>query len=294
MRGAKEQALEHSLRLGGALSTGEHLLVACSGGPDSVGLAGLLCDVRSKWKLRVTLGHVNHAQRASAWQDEAVVLRIGAIFDVPVLVAGLTAAARNEAALRNGRYQALGELASACGASSIATAHTAEDQTETVLLALFRGTGLEGLGGMPECRSLFTGVKVVRPLLHVRRGSLRRYCHRRMLPYALDPSNADGRGRRNAVRATLQTLRGVFPELDRSVARAADIVRRETAGSPRAELRRRVRDALREGDCLSDVSFGHVEAAVEAIQTGRSGRFFMRSGLELQVEGGDFRLRRAE
>lgn len=290
----REQALERSLALGRTLIPGEHLLVACSGGPDSVALAGLLHDIRAKWDLKLTLGHVNHAQRSSAWQDEAVVLRIGAVFDIPVLVAALPAAAQNEASLRKGRYRMLGELASACGATAVATGHTAQDQTETVLLALFRGTGLEGLGGMPERRALLPRLTLVRPLLHVERSSLRRYCHRRMLPYALDPGNADLNVRRNAVRAALEALRVVLPELDRAVARAADIVRREAAGSRRADLRRRVREALREADSLGDVSFGHVEAAVEAIETSRSGRFFMRSGLELQVEGGQFRLRRAK
>ncbi len=292
MRGAKpERELERSLLAG--VRKGERLLVACSGGPDSVALAGLLADLRVPLQLTLTLGHVHHGRRASAWQDEAVALRVGALFDLPVLVAGLTPmGAGNEAALRHGRYRALGQLAAKCGANAIATAHTAEDQTETVLLALFRGTGLRGLRGMPERRPLSPGLTLVRPLLRVERSSLHKYCHRRTLPYALDPSNADLGLRRNAVRAALESLRGVFPQLDRAVSRAAEIVHHDAAGADRAGLRRRVLAALQEIDSLGEVSFKHIEAAVNALENGRSGRFFLRSDVELEIGGGQLRLRR--
>lgn len=291
MRGAKpEREIERPLLA--CIRKGERLLVACSGGPDSVALAGLLADLRVHLQLTLTLGHVHHGRRASAWQDEAVVLRVGALFDLPVLVAGLAPmGAGNEAALRHARYRALGQLAANCGAKSIATAHTAEDQTETVLLALFRGTGLRGLRGMPERRPLSPGLTLVRPLLRVERSSLRKYCHRRTLPYALDPSNADLGLRRNAVRAALESLREVFPQLDRAVSRAAEIVRHEAAGANRAALRRRILAALRERDSLGEVSFKHIEAAVNALENGRSGHFFMGSDVELEIGGGQLLLR---
>ncbi len=220
-------------------------------------------------------------------------MRVGALFDLPVLVAGLSPTSEgSEAAMRHGRYRALRLLAAECGANAIATAHTAEDQAETVLLALFRGTGLQGLRGMPERRRVCAGLTVVRPLLRVDRYSLRKYCHRRMLPYALDPSNADLGMRRNAVRAALESLRGVFPQLDQAVSRAAEIVRHDAVGGERAGLRRRVRALLRTADSLGEVSFKHIEAAVNALENGRSGRFFMRRDVELEIGGGQLRLRR--
>jgi len=268
--------------------------VACSGGPDSVALASLLAELKNKLELTLTLGHVNHAQRASAWQDEAVVLRLGAMFDFPIATIDLPPARRNEADLRKGRYHGLCELASRYGATAVATGHTAEDQTETVLLALFRGTGLSGLRGMPERRPLATGITLVRPLLGIGRASLRRYCHGRMLPYALDPSNADLGGRRNAVRAALEDLRGVFPALDAAVSRTSDIVRREAEAAEPAALRRRVRAILRDADVLRDVSFEHIEAAARGVKNARSGRFFMTRGVELRIKDGEFQLRRSE
>ncbi len=268
--------------------------MACSGGPDSVALASLLAELQSKLELTLTLGHVNHAQRASAWQDEAVVLRLGAMFDFPVATIDLPPTPHNEADLRKGRYHGLGELASRYGATAVATGHTAEDQTETVLLALFRGTGLSGLRGMPERRPLATGIALVRPLLGIGRASLRRYCHRRMLPYALDPSNADLGGRRNAVRAALEDLRGVFPALDAAVSRTSDIVRREVEAAEPAALRRRVRAILRDAEVLRDVSFEHIEAAARGAKNARSGRFFITRGVELRIKDGEFQLRRSE
>ncbi|HVS45408.1 MAG TPA: hypothetical protein VMS32_01960, partial [Verrucomicrobiae bacterium] len=103
---------------------------------------------------------------------------------------------------------------------------------------------------------------------------------------AVDPTNdADG-ATRNAVRSALEALRPRFPGLDAAVARAADLVAHEQAGSRRAGLRRQVREALREQEGLRDVDFAHIEAAVRALESGSSGRFFMKTGLALAVKRG--------
>ena len=285
MRGAKAQrASELHVERDGALRPGERVLVACSGGPDSVALAAILASVAPKLGLALTLGHVNHSLRDSAWQDEAVVLRIAAALNVPVRVTALAPHRADEAALRAARYDALVAMARATQSSVVATAHTAEDQTETLLLALFRGTGPDGLAGMPVRRALAEGVDLARPLLRLDHAALARCCHMAALPYALDPTNADAAYRRNAVRAALQGLRPAFPGLDRAVSRAAELLAADLAGSRRSGLRRRVRAALRENEALRDVDFGHVEAAVRALESAGTGRFHMSSGVELRVE----------
>ncbi|MDQ6825715.1 MAG: tRNA lysidine(34) synthetase TilS [Candidatus Eremiobacteraeota bacterium] len=295
LRGARpERALEVALEQGGVLREGERVLVACSGGPDSVALAALLAGMRARFRLSLSLAHVNHALRPSAWQDEAVVVSVGAIFDLPVDTVSLAGGRSDEAALRKARYGALRAIASARAATAIATGHNAEDQTETLLLALFRGTGLGGLRGMPPRRPLADGVDLARPVLRLERGSLRRYCHRRSLPYALDPSNASTHHRRNAVRAALEALRPAFPGLDSSVARAAEVVRQEVAATRRGTLRRQLRELLRDAGASTEVSFRHIEAAVMAIERKRSGCFFMSSGVALQVEQGAVAVRRAK
>ncbi len=265
---------------------GERVAIACSGGADSVALTAALAAVRVPMELDLVLVHVNHATRASAWQDECVVLRIGAAFGLRVRIAALDAGPRDEATLRDARYAALAAIAREEGCSVVATAHHREDQTETVLLALFRGAGPGGLAGMRARRALEPGIDLARPLLRFGHAELRSACHAHALPYAVDPTNASGELRRNAVREALDALRPLFPGLDAAVARTADVLAEETAGTQRADLRRHVRETLRAQDGLRDVDFEHVEAAVRAIERGRSGRFHMKTGVELQIDRG--------
>ncbi|HEY8320376.1 MAG TPA: tRNA lysidine(34) synthetase TilS [Candidatus Baltobacteraceae bacterium] len=291
MRGAHpERALHDAILRGGVVRAGERIVVACSGGPDSVALAAALASLAPALDLHLTLAYVNHGTRASAWQDECVVLRIGATFGLPVRAVSLAGDASDEASLRDARYAALVAIARDAGAGAIATAHHAEDQSETVLLALFRGTGPAGLAGMPARRPLAAGVDLIRPLLLQPAEELRSYCHAEALPYAIDPTNADAELRRNAVRQALTGLRPLFPGLDEAIARAAELTAHEDAASSRAGLRRQVRDAV-EVDCgLKDVAFAHVEAAVLALERGGSGRFHMKDGVDLIIEAGRLRV----
>ena len=265
MRGARpERALDAVVRNGAALARGMRLCVACSGGPDSVALASLLDRVAREEGAEIVLAHVNHGVRASAGQDECVTLSVGARLERRVLIARPAGARDDEATLREARYDALAQLARDAGAGAIVTAHTAEDQTETILLALFRGTGLAGLAGMAPRRPLAPGVDLVRPLLRVTRAELATELRRSSLPYAIDPSNADGRYRRNALRVHLAALRDDFPALDRAVARFGEILRDELDGTPRADARRVLRAQLRELGASRDLSFAAIEAALDA------------------------------
>jgi tRNA(Ile)-lysidine synthase len=233
----------------------------------------------------VVFAHVNHALRPSAWQDEAVVLALGAACQVRVVAVSLEPGAAAEARLRDERYAALAQIANQVGANRIFTAHHAADQTESVLLALFRGAGPAGLTGMPVARELAPGVELVRPLLDVEPVALRAYCAALHLPFALDPTNEDRAYRRNALRATLDELRNDFPHLDAAVARCARILREERAGEPAALLRDRLRAELAtvDGDAR-DVTFERLDSAARALERGRRGRHFLRRGLELVVE----------
>lgn len=293
MRGTRpERALEQGVERTNAIRAGERVLIACSGGSDSVGLAAVLASIAKRLDLTLTLGHVNHGLRESAWQDEAVVLRVSAALNIPVKVAALQMRKRGEADLRDARYDALASMAAQAGATCVATAHTAEDQTETVLLALFRGTGPAGLSGIPERRPLAPGVDVVRPLLGAERAEVRGYAQTAGLPFAVDPTNADLELRRNAVREALGALRPAFPGLDSAVARAARLVAAELAGTPEAGLRRAVRETLEQHEALRGVDFEHIEAAVRALRRGRSGRFSMGGGLELKIDKGHLTVHR--
>jgi len=276
MRGARPgAALDVEVARVLDLPRGSGVVVACSGGSDSIALAALLARWAPAREIAITLAHVNHGLRESAWQDECVVLSVGARLGCPVRVASLAGTADDEASLRDGRYAALGAIARAVGAIAVATAHTAEDQTETVLLALFRGTGLDGLAGIPVQRPLEPGVTLVRPLLRIPRAELIAEVRRSALPLARDPSNADQRYRRNAVRTALGDLRGSFPGLDRAVARCAEIVRDDLEDAPIARRRRALRSVLAEH--RQDIPFERIEALLRARP---SARVFLKTGFD--------------
>jgi tRNA(Ile)-lysidine synthase len=289
-RSRPESALEQAIERDGIVARGERVLVACSGGADSVSLAAVLARVAKPMELELALAYVHHGTRESAWQDECVVLRLGATFGLPVHVAAISVDERDEASLRDARYAALATIAREHGYSTIATGHHAEDQCETVLLALFRGAGPDGLTGIRPRRSLEPGIDLIRPFLRIPSDDLRYYCHVHALPYAVDPTNADASLRRNAVREALVALRPLFPGLDAAVSRAADLVSDELTSEPRADLRRQVREALAGQEALRDVDFNHVEAAVRALERGGSGRFHMKAGLDLIIERGSIQL----
>jgi tRNA(Ile)-lysidine synthase len=260
------------------------VVVACSGGPDSVALSELTVATASRRGARVVLAHVNHALRPSSDQDEFVVVAVGARLGCAVRIARGGGAPAGEAQLRDLRYARLTEIARELDAAAVLTAHTAEDQTETVLLALFRGTGLEGIAGMPPRRPLAPGIELVRPLLRVAHTRLREEVLRENLPYALDPTNAQPAYRRNALRLLLGELRVEFPNLDAAVARCSEIVREELAGSHAAQHRRAIRERLRGAGELADVPFERIEAAVRAFGGNRRARVFLKPGLELTID----------
>jgi tRNA(Ile)-lysidine synthase len=290
VRGAHpERELEAAILRSDTLHAGERVIVACSGGPDSIALAAALQSLARRVKLEITVAHVNHGLRSSALQDECVVLQLSSRYALPLDVVALQTGAADEQRLRVARYAALIEAARRRDYGVIATAHHAEDQSETVLLALLRGAGPTGLRGMRVRRPLEPGIDLVRPLIRVPSEALRGYCHALALPYAVDPTNASESLRRNAVREALGALRPLFPALDAAVARAAELVSDEQDATRRATLRRSIREQLAGEEGLREIDFSHVEAAVRAIEGGCSGTFHMKPGVALRIERGSIR-----
>jgi tRNA(Ile)-lysidine synthase len=287
MRGAHpERDVDRAIERSGAVRHGERVLIACSGGPDSVALAAAMRAVALRMDLAIRAAFVNHGTRDSASQDECVVLEIAEQLEIPLAVVALEAGPLDEQRLRTARYGALIDIAKRHDCSVVVTAHHAEDQSETVLLALLRGTGPAGLRGMRGRRRLAPNLELARPFIGIPSEALRAYCHARSLPYVVDPTNAQGSLRRNAVREALEALRPLFPGLDAAVARAAEVVAEERDVSRRAELRRSVREQLGREDELRDIDFQHVEAAVRALEGGRTGIFHMKPGIALRIERG--------
>lgn len=196
-------------------------IVAVSGGPDSVALAHLLTEQLRAGKLqRLILAHVNHLLRGDESDgDELFVQGLPALWQfgkdprltfrvTRIDMAQLAKVERGnlESVARRERYRWLTELAQAESAAWIATGHSADDQAETVLFRLLRGSGVLGLAGMVECRMLDAGVRLLRPLLSVRRQALLDYLHINYIPYRVDSSNRDLRFTRNRLRRELLPL----------------------------------------------------------------------------------------
>ena len=163
---------------------------------------------------RLVAGHVNHGLRGEESEADAQFVReLCQRFGVPceVVRAGIDpqmpeAADGLETAARTIRYQALQQMAAHCGARYVVTAHTADDQAETILHRILRGTGIHGLAGIPRARTLGPGCTLIRPLLGLRRAELVRYLADVGQPSQSDSSNADPRFTRNRLRHQLLPL----------------------------------------------------------------------------------------
>jgi tRNA(Ile)-lysidine synthase len=207
--------------------------VAVSGGPDSV---ALLHAVKGM-PFSVVIGHVDHQLRKKSGQDARFVERLARRWDLSCLVKreNVRAYARGhrlglEEAAREVRYRALAAMAKKTKCTAILTAHTADDQSETVLMNFLRGSGTTGLSGMAVQRGLNHGsaLVLIRPLLGVRRKQILSYLRSHSLSYRLDPTNKSLAFARNRIRhSTLPYLERRSPGLRERLSHSADLFRQE-------------------------------------------------------------------
>lgn len=314
-----EQQVLGTIRRRGLLDRGDRVLAAVSGGSDSVAMLCALLALRPELNLEVACGHVSHGLHDEAEAHCRFVERLAG--ELGVRFACETADVRSrmaaeglslEHAARDERYAALESLAEGLGCGPIATGHTTDDQAETVLLNLLRGTGARGLRGIPARRG-----RIVRPLLDVRRDEARAYLAERGVAYVDDPTNDCPDMLRNRVRHEL------LPVLDRvlrrpaamTVARLADVAALEDealsaaqeafwreARSPQADesgtvvlsvpvltrlgrgaaalvLRRAARVVAGEGQ---DLSLAQVEEALQLLESGTAGGVQRGGGCEFR------------
>ncbi|MEB3330069.1 MAG: tRNA lysidine(34) synthetase TilS [Candidatus Sericytochromatia bacterium] len=200
------------------------VLVACSGGGDSVALAAALDALG----LQVRLAHLDHGVREGSSDDARWVASLAASRGWPCLVHRevVPPGASWEARARALRLAFLAEAARAQGVSVVALGHHREDQAETVLFRLARGGGLTGLAGMPPTRELAAGVRLVRPLLDVGREDLREALTEWGLGWREDPTNASLGPARNRLRhRVLPALQEVHPGAVQAIGHAARVLR---------------------------------------------------------------------
>jgi tRNA(Ile)-lysidine synthase len=200
----------------GLLHGGQRVLVACSGGLDSVCLLHLLRFGAPRAALQAA--HFDHCMRTASGADAEWVRGLCTAWGVPLVAGRAARPPRGETAARQLRYAFLYDAARAAGADVIATAHHVDDQAETVLFRLARGTGLTGLAAIPERRGM-----IVRPLLPFTRAELLAYAAAARLRWREDRSNLDLRFARNRIRhVVLPALEAVRPGAARRVARIAE------------------------------------------------------------------------
>ncbi|HNU71522.1 MAG TPA: tRNA lysidine(34) synthetase TilS [Thermodesulfobacteriota bacterium] len=276
------------------LETGDTVLVAVSGGADSMALLHLLYQMRAIYDISLVVAHYNHRLRSSESDaDEAFVRKQARLIDVAVVVDiddGMlgNGCGNLEERARERRYGFLRKAGQEVGAHKIALGHTADDQVETLFLSLGRGAGMKGLGGMLAKRGMY-----IRPLLNLERTEVVEFLRAEEIPWVEDSSNCEDIFRRNVIRRTLIPLmeQEVTPHLVRVVNRTMEILRDEESwmesscaaiyeelkedssaegvvfpvsefcSLPVALQRRIIRLALNEvSGTLRAISFNHVEA----------------------------------
>jgi tRNA(Ile)-lysidine synthase len=188
---------------------GETIVLAVSGGPDSLCLLHLFNRLASADNLKLVVAHLNHGLRPEAAAEEAGLASLAARLNLSFKAKRVNIRSykkrlklSEEAAGRRARYRFLLRVARSFKADAIALGHHRDDQAETVLLNLLRGSGIDGLSGMLPLRHL-NGVKLIRPLLEFRRSEIESYCLDQGLDYYTDSSNLETYYTRNKIRLDL-------------------------------------------------------------------------------------------
>src|ERR1044071_3459933 len=302
----KDYAMKHNL-----LRLCDRLLVAVSGGPDSVSLLHLLCEFKNEWDLHLEVAHLQHGIRGDAAQQDAMfVKRLAEELKLPFHMRAVdlprlrSAKGRGnlEALARAERYRFFAELITSRNLSKVATAHTQDDQAETVLMWFLRGAGLRGLGGMASLQQVHipsetpSSVTAVRPLLNISKAEILQYLTTRKFTYRTDESNQDTAYLRNWIRlellpkirahsgqgfsARLSQLAGLVRDEDAlldsltvsaygSVSADGDLLRSALLNQPEALQRRILRHWIEQArGHLRGIDFIHIEGLLRLIDKG--------------------------
>ncbi|MFC1912355.1 tRNA lysidine(34) synthetase TilS [Chloroflexota bacterium] len=219
----------------------QKLLVAVSGGPDSVCLLHILFELRERLGTELHIAHLNHLLRgADADADARYVAGLARQLDIPATIDQRDVKGHQtrqrlspEEAAREVRYTFLAQVAGSIGADRVAVGHTADDHVETILMHLIRGTGTRGLRGLQSLSSWqYSGktLKLIRPLLPISRQQTSDYCRQLQLKPRLDASNLSLSPLRNRIRQQLlPLLRSYNPQVTEALLRTAGIAADDTA-----------------------------------------------------------------
>ena len=213
-----ETRFAQSITEGGLLARDEQVVAAVSGGADSVAMLHLLCGLNRQegWSIRVHVAHLDHQLRGKASDaDSAFVERLAKGLGLPCTIESADVEQRARAdgvsieqAARRCRFAFYERLCLRLGVKSVAIGHHADDNAETILHRIVRGTGLRGLGGIRPVRTIRDGsdIRLVRPMLGFRRAQIEQYLAERNIAYRQDATNDSASYTRNRIRHELLPL----------------------------------------------------------------------------------------
>jgi tRNA(Ile)-lysidine synthase len=214
------------LRLRQLLPKNGRLLVAVSGGQDSLCLMRLLVDLQPKWGWELAIAHCNHRWRSDSDENAAYVGELAEAWGVPFFCETASEVPTGEAAARAWRYGVLTERAIDQGYEIVVTGHTKSDRAETTLHNLIRGSGADGLQALSWRRELVSEIQLVRPLLEVTRAETGEFCQGQQIKIWEDTTNQDLHYARNRIRQELiPYLQTHFnPQVEQALAQMAELL----------------------------------------------------------------------
>ncbi len=219
-----QKAIEHD----NLCRKGDRVLVAVSGGPDSMTLLSVLYELKNLLGLRLAIAHLNHGLRKNSARDQIFVKNAAHNLELPFFTKTINALKEKrgdspEEKAREARLKFLTQAAKKFKANAIALGHTQDDLAETTLMRVIRGTGLEGLQGILPKRKLY-GVAFIRPLLHTSRKSIENYLKKEKIIFRIDETNKTRRYFRNKIRHdALPNLKKYNPQIKKALANLAYI-----------------------------------------------------------------------
>ncbi|MGK7903036.1 MAG: tRNA lysidine(34) synthetase TilS [Hormoscilla sp.] len=221
--------LHRTLRTRQLLPKNSPILVAVSGGQDSLCLIKLLLDLQSKWGWSLAIAHCDHRWRGDSQANAQHVEKLAQTWGLPYYQQTATEALNSEAAARQWRYQALRAIATNSGQKYIVTGHTASDRAETLLYNLIRGSGADGLQALTWKRPLDPGIQLVRPLLESTRSQTGAFCHQFHIPIWEDSTNQELKYARNRIRRDLipYLQQYINPKAEENLAKTAELLQAE-------------------------------------------------------------------
>jgi tRNA(Ile)-lysidine synthase len=238
---ALEKRISGFIREYGLISGGEKVVVAVSGGPDSVCMMHVLNSLKEVLDIQVHVAHLDHGLRSESGADAEYVANLASSLGIPTTIEKRDVAEWRskrkislEEAAREVRYRFLGDTARQTGAKRVVVGHTRDDQAETTLMHILRGSGIQGLRGLRPASHIpygagEDGIWVIRPLLEITRHETEAYCTANGLQPRKDTSNDQVRFLRNRIRLELiPLLRQYNADIDGALLRLADLAGEDT------------------------------------------------------------------